>query len=189
MTKTYYAICNVNGPISVRLDGETKIQALAAFAALDTRAAIDSASTDAEDDLGIDGANMSEDEFAAALEEAGAEYAADLSPIVNDHAGTVAHRADGWSLWVYDESSGFEHNANAVITIRHNTGEIERIPVLCEVRDGKIAPGPCYTKEEWEACSGADWEYNEERGLLWQGQPGGPHNFAEYEIRVRDTTR
>ena len=37
MTKTYYAICNVNGPISVRLAGETRKQALAAFAALDTR--------------------------------------------------------------------------------------------------------------------------------------------------------
>ena len=100
---TYYAVCNANGPISVRLEGETKEQALAAFAALDTRAAIDSASTDAEDDLGIDGANMSEDEFARALEEAGATRVEDLSPIVNVHAGTVAHLADGWTLWSYDD--------------------------------------------------------------------------------------
>lgn len=185
MTKTYYAVCNVNGPISVRLDGETREQALAAFAALDTRAAIDSVSTDAEDDLEIDGTDMTEDEFAAALEEAGAERVEDLSPIVNAHAGTVAHLADGWMLWSYDdESSDFE--PNAVITIHRANGEIERIPVQCEVCDGKIA-GPCYTRDEWDSCSEADWEYDEERGLLWQGQPGGPYNFAEYEIHLLGT--
>lgn len=108
VSHTYYAVCNAHGPISVRLDGETREQALAAFAALDTRAAIDSASTDAEDDLEIDGADMSEDEFAAALEEAGAERVEDLSPIVNAHAGTVAHLADGWTLWSFsDDSSDF----------------------------------------------------------------------------------
>src|SRR5690606_33714057 len=74
MTKTYYAVCNVNGPISVRLPGETREQALAAFAALDTRAAIDECSMDIENDLGIDGEDMTEYEFACALEEAGAEY-------------------------------------------------------------------------------------------------------------------
>lgn len=189
MATTYYAVCNAHGPISVRLDGETREQALAAFAALDTRAAIDSASTDAEDDLEIDGADMSEDEFAAALEEAGAERVDDLSPVVNAHAGTVAHLADGWTLWSYDDESSDSDDfaPNAVITIHRANGKIERIPVLCEVSDGKITSGPCYTREEWESCSAADWEYDEERGLLWQGQPGGPYNFAEYEIHLLGT--
>lgn len=97
---TFYAVCNVGGPISVRLDGDTLDAAHAAFAALDGRAAIDSAKTDAEDDLEIEDAEtMSEDHFEIALEAAGAVRVADLEPIVNAHAGTVAHLANGWTLW------------------------------------------------------------------------------------------
>lgn len=100
MTTTYYAVCNVNGPISVRLAGDNESAALEAFAALDGRRAIDAARTDAEDDLGIEGASeMSESEFADALEAAGATRVKDLSPIDNAHAGTVAHLAGGWTLW------------------------------------------------------------------------------------------
>lgn len=96
---SYYAVCNVNGPISVRLDAETEEEAQAEFAALDDRAAIDGQSLDAEDDLDIDGADMSEDEFAAALRAAGGEEVRDLTPVHNYHAGTTAHRANGWMLW------------------------------------------------------------------------------------------
>jgi len=100
---TYYAVCNVNGPISVKLDGSTKAEALAAFEALDGRSAIDGAKTDAEDDLGIEGAQgMSESEFSDALDAAGAEHVCDLDPIVNAHAGTISHLADGWTLWSVD---------------------------------------------------------------------------------------
>ena len=95
----YYAVCNVNGPISVRLDADSTDAAKVAFSALDLRACIDGARTDAEDDLEIDGEEMSEDAFSDALTESGAESVCDLSPIVNAHAGTTAHLADGWMLW------------------------------------------------------------------------------------------
>lgn len=103
---TYYAVCNANGPISVKLDGETKAEALAAFAALDGRAAIDAAKADAEDDLEIEGAeDMSESDFAETLEAAGAEHVCDLEPIVNAHAGTVSSLKDGWTLWTVSSDS------------------------------------------------------------------------------------
>ncbi len=95
----FYAVCNVNGPISVRLQGETEAEALASFEALDTRAAIDGCKTDAENAAGIDGSDMSEEGFGEALEAAGFERVRDLSPIVNAHAGAATHLADGWMLW------------------------------------------------------------------------------------------
>ncbi len=97
--KAYYAVCDAGGPISVRLDGSTRKEAIDAFERLDHRAVIDDARTHAEDDLGICGADMSEAEFAAALEAAGGESIADLDPIVNAHAGTTAHLRGGWMLW------------------------------------------------------------------------------------------
>ena len=96
---TYYAVCNVYGPISVRIEAASDSEAREKFEALDQRAAIDEPRTDAEDDLDICGDGMSEEEFDAALEAAGYTTACDLSPIVNAHAGTVAHLADGWWLW------------------------------------------------------------------------------------------
>lgn len=96
---TYYAVCNVYGPISVRIEAADDAEAREKFEALDQRAAIDGQRTDAEDDLDICGDGMSEEEFDAALEAAGYTTACDLSPIVNAHAGTVAHLADGWRLW------------------------------------------------------------------------------------------
>lgn len=100
---TYYAVCNVGGPISVELAGATRGEAIASFDTLDGRAAIDAASTDIEDKLELDiegGATMTEVAFAAAIKAAGARWVADLSPIHNAHAGTVAHLADGWTLWM-----------------------------------------------------------------------------------------
>lgn len=99
MARRYYAVCNVNGPISVRLEGETEEQVINAFTAADSQAWMDSARTDAEDDLDIDGSEMDETEFAAALEGAGCVPVRDLSPVVNAHAGTVSHLAGGWWLW------------------------------------------------------------------------------------------
>lgn len=99
---SYYAVCNVNGPISVLLNAVDEQQALAAFAAMDGRAAIDSMSTDAEDDLDIDGADMTEDAFADALQAAGAECVHDLTPVHGYHSGRTAHLRGGWMLWRVD---------------------------------------------------------------------------------------
>lgn len=96
---TYYAVCNVNGPISVRLDAETLDGAMEEFRTANSRSWIDSAKTEAEDDLGIDGADMSEEVFDDALRAAGATPECDLSEVVNAHAGTVAHLSGGWYLW------------------------------------------------------------------------------------------
>lgn len=103
---TYYAVCDAGGPISVELDAHDTESALAAFAALDERAAIDAAMTDAEDALGIAGEGMSESEFAAAIEAAGGESVCDLEPVHNYHAGTTAHLAGGWTLWRVEGDRG-----------------------------------------------------------------------------------
>ena len=102
---SFYAVCNVGGPISVRLEAASVDAAKAEFADADKRAWIDSARTDAEDDLDICGDGMSESEFGNALQSAGAEVVGDLSPIPNYHAGTVAHLADGWTLWCTTDDS------------------------------------------------------------------------------------
>lgn len=96
---TYYAICNVNGPISFLLDGDTETEALESFAAADHRAMIDDVYTDAEDALGMNGEEMSEDEFEQALKSAGGEPIRSLAEVTNAHAGTVAHEVGGWYLW------------------------------------------------------------------------------------------
>jgi len=97
---TYFAVCDAKGPISVQLAGFTEREALASFAKIDGRAAIDHARTDIEDHLGLtDCESMSERAFAESLEAAGAVRVRGLEPIVNAHAGTVADLAGGWSLW------------------------------------------------------------------------------------------
>jgi class 3 adenylate cyclase len=99
-TTKYFAVCNVNGPISVELDGESEVEAMASFGLLDGRKAIDVARTDIEDALDIEGAaEMGESDFADALEAAGAEHVRSLAEVVNAHAGTVAHEVGGWSMW------------------------------------------------------------------------------------------
>jgi hypothetical protein len=108
MAATYYAVCNVNGPISVRLDGETEEEALAAFAKLDGRAAVDGARTDAEDDLEIEAAGeFDESDFGAALEAAGAKPVRDLAGILSGQGATerVAHVSGGWYLWCVEATS------------------------------------------------------------------------------------
>lgn len=102
----YYAVCNVNGPISLGLKAEDESGAKAEFAALGEiklQGAIDAARTDAEEDLEIEGEGMTESEFDCALFKAGAEPVCSLKPIVNAHAGTVAHEAGGWYLWRAEE--------------------------------------------------------------------------------------
>ena len=66
-TSTYYAVCHVNGPISVRLSGNTLEYARVDFFEGDPRSWIDEPRTDAEDDLDIDGADMSATKFDEAL--------------------------------------------------------------------------------------------------------------------------
>lgn len=95
---SYYAVCNVNGPISVRLEAGDEAGALEAFAALDARAAIDEPRLDAEDDLDICGEGMDEDTFDAALRAAGCVPVRDLDEI-SGHDGRAYHLADGWYLW------------------------------------------------------------------------------------------
>lgn len=99
---TYYAVCDVNGPISVRLDADSLEAALSEFETADTRAWIDGARTDAEDDLDIDGADMDEDQFDAALKAASARPIKDLAEVVNGHTDRQYHIAGGWYLWRHD---------------------------------------------------------------------------------------
>lgn len=98
---TYYAVTDANGPISVALDATTEEEARAAFAALDTRAAIDDASTDAEDDLGFCGDGMSSREFDAALEAIGATCLGPLDATYGGPEGNLVFA--NWYLWVGPE--------------------------------------------------------------------------------------
>ena len=97
---TFLAICNVNGPISVILQAQDKQAAIEEFERLDTREVIDDPRMDAEDLLDIDGDGMTENEFDEALMRSGATPLESLDLIVNAHAGTAAHLADGWYLWI-----------------------------------------------------------------------------------------
>ena len=99
---TYYAIANVNGPISVCLNAETEQQAIEEFSVADTQAWIDEPRMDAEDDLGIAGNGMTEDDFAHALQHAGLRMVRDMALVGNAHAGTVGHLEGGWVLWALD---------------------------------------------------------------------------------------
>lgn len=97
---TYYAVCDANGPISVRLDSDDEEGAIIEFEIATMRLWIDNARTDAEDDYEIvDASTMSEGAFADALEAHGLVPVRDLDPIHNAHAGTTAHLAGGWYLW------------------------------------------------------------------------------------------
>ena len=96
---TYYAICNVGGPISIRLDAEVLDDARTEFSSIDHRECIDDASTDVEDDFGLDGYGLDESEFDDLLIDAGLAPVDTLNPIHNCHAGTTSHLADGWYLW------------------------------------------------------------------------------------------
>lgn len=98
-TTKFYAVCNANGPISVRLPGTTLDEALTAFDKA-TDGAIDAARTDAEDDLGIRNADRdSEDEFSTRLIARGGRVVADMAVVENYHGGTQAHVEGGWEIW------------------------------------------------------------------------------------------
>lgn len=95
----FYAICNVNGPISVRLSGDTKEEAIAAFEGIDGHEAINSASADIEDDLDLDGYGLDEEGFEQLLEDAGAKWIGSLELIINGHTMEARHLQNGWTLW------------------------------------------------------------------------------------------
>lgn len=113
---TYYAICNANGPISVRLNACSLEEAQKEFESSASRAWIDDARTDAEDDLGISGEGMSEVEFAAEMEAAGYE------PV--DYPGGAVQ--GGWVIWAAEDQG--------MITIRVTT-QGHTYPVSRDVRD------------------------------------------------------
>ena len=97
---TFFAVCNVNGPISKEINAGSIDEAVEQFNAMDAQHLIDSCSTDAEDDLDIENATgMTEDEFAEALEAAGCVSVRDLAEVVNGHSMRAYHVAGGWMLW------------------------------------------------------------------------------------------
>lgn len=100
-TSTYYAVCNVNGPISKRIEADSIGEALRIFDEADKQEWIDDSVAHAEDDLSIFATDTTtEDEFAVMLRAAGCEAARDLEPVVNGHTMRSTHLANGWTLWV-----------------------------------------------------------------------------------------
>lgn len=92
--KAYYAVCNCNGPISLRIEAETVEAAVQRFATYDPDDAINAAATDAEEDLDLVVDPCADaQEFADAMRSAGYEEARDLAII------TPFHYEDGWMLW------------------------------------------------------------------------------------------
>jgi len=67
---TYYAVADVNGPISVRITAETMSDAIDWFRNQTDDFAAD-CRTDAEDDLGFCGADMTAEQFKKSLESRG----------------------------------------------------------------------------------------------------------------------
>jgi hypothetical protein len=92
----YYAICNVNGPISVELNATTTKEAVEEFNKLNLRELIDDPSVDLEDFLDINGDGMSEDQFEEAIKAAGATYVGELS----DDCWGGGHVNGSWYLWL-----------------------------------------------------------------------------------------
>jgi len=93
----YYAVCNIDGPVSVRLEASTLKEARALFEELNHRVEIEGMATDAEVDLGIDNAEkMSESRFEKALVDAGARFEYRI-----EASGDPLR--DGWTLWSIDE--------------------------------------------------------------------------------------
>lgn len=119
---TYYAVCDANGPISVRLEAETEGAAVLEFRRADTRSWIDDPRTDAEDDLGIEGEGMEPNEFEAALRDHGLALIMGLD-VDPDLLG-------GWSLWRRAETD----EGTDAVTLAGLTDEIRR-------SDRALAPG------------------------------------------------
>ncbi|HLV64253.1 MAG TPA: hypothetical protein VKY73_00505 [Polyangiaceae bacterium] len=98
----YYAVTNVNGPISVRLEGDTPAEAIAYAERAEYgrapgeddglgRSWIDSARTDLEDEFAVDGSGMNAAEFSRALRGMGARH--------------VRAFGDGWDLWIVEQAA------------------------------------------------------------------------------------
>ena len=113
---TFFAVCNVNGPISVEINASDLDQAVAEFEAMDARELIDDARTDAEDELGLDGQGKSEDEFESMLLASGCQQVKVLDVVNNYHAGTTAALLGGWSIWqvVEQPAATIKENVPAV---------------------------------------------------------------------------
>lgn len=74
--KSFFIVCDANGPISAKLEASTEAEAKDEFRGMSAgqlRGIIDYASTDLEEELGFSGEGMSAAEFAAKLEKKGAE--------------------------------------------------------------------------------------------------------------------
>ena len=98
----YYAVCQVNGPISIRLEGDSANAARKTFQKVDEQAAIDEQRSDIEDDLDVDdAAQLNETQMTARLEAAGASWIEPLGDTgPNGHA-----KADDWWLWTVDQKA------------------------------------------------------------------------------------
>lgn len=96
---TFFAVCNVGGPISVEIEADSVDEAIAEFEAMNKRELIDDATTHADDYYDHDCTGQSEEEFEATLQFFNCEHVMSLDQIINHHAGTVSHLAGGWSLW------------------------------------------------------------------------------------------
>ena len=94
---TYYAVCNVNGPVSVLLIGNTYEAAIADFVAGNKQTWIDEQMMDVEFDFNCRCGDMNEEEFDNTLESFGCKRVCDLSPIDDRHL------KDGWYLWVCED--------------------------------------------------------------------------------------
>lgn len=91
MKVSYYAVCNVNGPISIKVKGSNVEEALESFNRLDKLKAIDKGFIDVEKDLKINGEGLTKEEFEQVLKETG------LSPVCTlDNMSCGC----GWQLWI-----------------------------------------------------------------------------------------
>ena len=97
--ETYYAVCNVNGPISTSIEADSVDAAVEIFESLDHQGLIDNAEADADADLDIDGYGMTEEAFTDELYDRGFCVVRDLAPAHNYHSGTTAHVQGGWMLF------------------------------------------------------------------------------------------
>ncbi len=141
MTKTYYAVCDVNGPISITLEAATLREAYRELERLaesgDLRQAIDDACTDAEDDLDIAGEGMASQEFSAALEAAGCVYEGD---------------SDEWSIWSCPSRRYF------VVAAPGHYGDRDRVySSHATLAAAKLAAGTGYVVRVGDKRKGDEW--------------------------------
>lgn len=105
---TFFAVCNVNGPVSVEIEADSVDEAIAEFEAMDKRELIDDATSHVDDYYDHDCTGQSEEKFDTTLRFFNCEHVKSLDRIVNHHAGTVSQLADGWSLWRAGEKPAAE---------------------------------------------------------------------------------